>query len=148
VGVPPAARLVHMGAGRLVSSLARLFDNAAFTVSFALALTGFVLALFVAPSDGAAAARIGLAALAGFLGFFASMLYLAPTAVAYERGSEHKLAIFLLNVLVGWAVVGWIVALIGACVDKPPRPRCPFCRSRVDPAAVVCPFCNRDIEPA
>lgn len=47
--------------------------------------------------------------------------YLAPWLIAYQRSHQNQLAIAVLNVLLGWTVIGWIVALIWACtaVQKP-----------------------------
>ena len=39
-------------------------------------------------------------------------LYLLPTIVAYQRKHPNQNAIFLLNLLLGWTVLGWIIALI------------------------------------
>ena len=37
--------------------------------------------------------------------------------------------------------IGWLLI----SVDYDSRPKCPFCRSSVDPAATVCAHCQRDI---
>jgi T4 superinfection immunity protein/uncharacterized protein DUF2510 len=41
--------------------------------------------------------------------------YLLPWAVAATRGKSNSGAIALLNLLLGWSVVGWVVALVMAC---------------------------------
>lgn len=41
--------------------------------------------------------------------------YMLPWAVAATRGKSNSGAIALVNVLVGWSVVGWVVALVMAC---------------------------------
>ena len=41
-------------------------------------------------------------------------LYLLPTAVAVARSHNQRRAIFLLNFLLGWSVIGWIVAMVWA----------------------------------
>ena len=43
------------------------------------------------------------------------LLYFLPTVVAWQRHHRNTLAIFVLNLLLGWIVIGWIVALIWAC---------------------------------
>jgi hypothetical protein len=43
----------------------------------------------------------------GFIG-----TYLAPTAIAAYRDHIDKNAIFLVNLLLGWTVIGWVVALV------------------------------------
>ncbi|WP_439633749.1 superinfection immunity protein [Glycocaulis sp.] len=35
-----------------------------------------------------------------------------PTIVALARGHHNGFAIFLTNLLLGWTVIGWVVALI------------------------------------
>lgn len=42
----------------------------------------------------------------------AIVLYFLPTLIAVLRKHKNKLAVFLLNLLLGWTVLGWIVALI------------------------------------
>jgi hypothetical protein len=41
-------------------------------------------------------------------------LYFMPSALAFARGHSRRNAIFLLNLLPGWTVIGWIVGLIYA----------------------------------
>ncbi len=41
--------------------------------------------------------------------------YFLPWAIAASRGKSNALAIGLLNFLVGWTVIGWIIALVMAC---------------------------------
>ena len=38
--------------------------------------------------------------------------YFMPTLIAFLRQRKHKLAIFLLNLFLGWTVLGWVVSLI------------------------------------
>jgi len=60
-------------------------------------------------SDGAAAAGmfLGLAFL-----FCLIVLYFIPTAVAQYRKSVNMTTVVLVNIFLGWTVIGWIVALI------------------------------------
>lgn len=47
-------------------------------------------------------------------------------------------AIFVLNLLLGWTVIGWIVALVWALtVDSAPQAQNPW----------TCPACHRGIQP-
>jgi hypothetical protein len=39
-------------------------------------------------------------------------LYFLPTLIAALRNHKNKLAVFLLNLLLGWTGLGWIGALI------------------------------------
>jgi hypothetical protein len=42
-----------------------------------------------------------------------------PTFVAYHRGHPNAMAIFALNLLLGWTFVGWVVALVWALTVTP-----------------------------
>lgn len=44
-------------------------------------------------------------------GFF---IYFTPTIVALVRHKRNTLSIFLLNLFLGWTLIGWIVALVWA----------------------------------
>ena len=41
--------------------------------------------------------------------------YMLPWAVAVSRGKSNHGAIALVNVLTGWTLIGWIIALVMAC---------------------------------
>ena len=45
--------------------------------------------------------------------------YMLPWAVAATRGKSNQGAIAVLNLLVGWTVIGWIVALVMAFAAHP-----------------------------
>lgn len=42
------------------------------------------------------------------------LIYFAPTGVAFKRQVEPVVAITLLNVFLGWTVLGWLILLIWA----------------------------------
>ena len=44
-------------------------------------------------------------------------LYFVPTIVAYKRHHRQTLAITVLNVVLGWTVLGWAGALVWACTS-------------------------------
>jgi hypothetical protein len=44
------------------------------------------------------------------------LLYFLPTLIA--RDKPDVMAIFLVNLLFGWTVIGWFVALIWACASE------------------------------
>jgi nicotinamide riboside transporter PnuC len=47
-------------------------------------------------------------------------LYFVPTIMANENAKRNKLYILILNLALGWTVIGWVVALIWAIrKDKP-----------------------------
>lgn len=41
--------------------------------------------------------------------------YMLPWAIAATRGKSNSGAIGWINLLVGWTLVGWIIALVMAC---------------------------------
>ncbi len=50
-------------------------------------------------------------------------LYLLPWIVATNRGHRNSGAILVLNLLLGWTFLGWVMALVWACTDNcAPRP--------------------------
>ncbi|MEK6563587.1 MAG: superinfection immunity protein [Candidatus Omnitrophota bacterium] len=42
--------------------------------------------------------------------------YFLPTLIAFLRQHKNKLAIFLLNLLLGWTVLGWVVSLVWSVI--------------------------------
>ena len=42
--------------------------------------------------------------------------YFLPTLIAFLRRHKNKLAIFLLNLLLGWTVLGWVVSLVWSVI--------------------------------
>jgi hypothetical protein len=44
-----------------------------------------------------------------------AVLHFVPTLIALARGHHNGFAIFLTNLLLGWTVIGWVVALIWSC---------------------------------
>jgi hypothetical protein len=40
------------------------------------------------------------------------VVYLLPTGVAVLRGHPNRFPIFLLNLLLGWSFVAWVIALV------------------------------------
>jgi hypothetical protein len=46
-------------------------------------------------------------------------IHFLPSIVAALRNSRHTLAIFLINLFLGWTVIGWIIALIWAFTSEP-----------------------------
>lgn len=47
-----------------------------------------------------------------FLLIALGVVYFLPTIIAAIRGKANTLAIFALNLLLGWTFVGWVVAFV------------------------------------
>ena len=60
------------------------------------------------PLDGP---LVGIGVLVGILG-----AYFLPTLIALSRGHHQRLAIGILNLAGGWTVIGWIAAIVWACM--------------------------------
>jgi T4 superinfection immunity protein len=80
----------------------------------------------------------------------AVVVYFLPSMIATHRTHPHRVGIFLLDLLMGWTVIGWVAALVWASIGEPrkrgARVPCPHCRESMDPLASVCPHCRRDID--
>ena len=57
-----------------------------------------------------------------FFPFFGlgTVMYFLPSIIALARSKRDLLAIFLLNLFLGWSVIGWIVALVWAAKSDAP----------------------------
>jgi len=51
---------------------------------------------------------------------FGVLLYFLPCFIAKIREKRQKNAIMLLNLLLGWTVLGWIAALIWSVIEERP----------------------------
>ena len=51
------------------------------------------------------------------------VMYFVPAFIAVLRGHHNAGAIFVLNLLLGWTMLGWVVALVWAAtgVNAPPE---------------------------
>jgi hypothetical protein len=46
--------------------------------------------------------------------FIAGCIYFWPAIVAFSKGHRNAMAILMLNLLLGWTFLGWVVALVWA----------------------------------
>jgi ribosomal protein L32/uncharacterized membrane protein YqaE (UPF0057 family) len=72
------------------------------------------------------------------VGVFLLPLYVLPSILGWKK--KQRIPIILVNLLLGWTVLGWIAALIWALADAPMNAAQP------SPAAVFCPNCGKYIQ--
>lgn len=70
-----------------------------------------------------------------FLSFLLLFLYFMPFLISIPRNHHNKSAIFVLNLLLGWTVLGWIAALVWA-LTKPAPPQVIYVRQDDQPPSL------------
>jgi hypothetical protein len=81
------------------------------------------------------------------------VIYLLPTIVARHNHHPKGDGSAILNIFLGWTLIGWVVALVWAASGPSQRQEeiaenqlpCPYCGEPILEAATVCRFCTRDL---
>lgn len=74
-----------------------------------LTFAGLTGLAWAADKGGASNTGVILVAILPFL-----VIYFIPAIVGYSRKKDNKTSILLLNLFLGWSLIGWVVALIWA----------------------------------
>lgn len=85
-----------------------------------------------------------------FIGFaiiiFAIFFYFLPTYFANARQHQSKTAIFIVNLFLGWTLIGWVGALAwsftGISTEDAGLFKCPDCAETIKRDAKVCKHCG------
>ena len=49
-------------------------------------------------------------------------IYFLPSMIAIFRSHRNALSVVVLNLFLGWTLVGWVVALVWSLYKEPPAP--------------------------
>jgi hypothetical protein len=97
-------------------------------------------------------------------------VYFLPLVIAVNRKVPNVGSVAVINVFLGWTLVGWVIALAMALRSVPKKPElvpetpktataqaispsglmyreCPHCKEQMRRDASVCPHCQRDSDP-
>jgi hypothetical protein len=47
----------------------------------------------------------------GIVGIFSALIYFAPTIIAFNREHGNKYVVLIINIVFGWTLIGWLVAI-------------------------------------
>jgi predicted small integral membrane protein len=84
----------------------------------ALGLVCWVTSYFGSVVDGQLMPQALMSSFAFALVFVGGIaIYLLPTLLAMSRNRRQAMAIGVLNVFLGWTFLGWVVALVWACME-------------------------------
>lgn len=77
--------------------------------------------LILAATDDGSGAAVGV----GFIVFsiISFIAYWIPTIVALTRGVPNKGSVIVINLFLGWTIIGWVVALAMAVRSHPAPPQ-------------------------
>lgn len=95
-----------------------MFADAKWLLAFTLCAVLGIVAVLAALASLVPAAHLVLYAYVGLVVGVMLVLYELPAIVAYRRDHRQFPAILLLNILLGWTILGWVAAFIWSCVAE------------------------------
>ena len=123
--LPQAASAALAGAiatAPRISSAARKSKKRVFLTVFATVFAGIMLTCaYLAMRNSEAAENVTGVLGLGLLAVGAGVYFL-PTLIAHRKRNSQ--AIFVLNLFLGWTFLGWVIALVWACM-RDPDPKTP-----------------------
>lgn len=119
---------------------------------------------------GGSGAGTGPALLLAVLCLVGGLLYFLPAIIAFEREHPNAVAVCLVDLFLGWSLIGWVGALVwslvrdrtaelleaqargraagaGAPIAAPAAATklCPYCAEQVLVAAIKCKHCGSEL---
>jgi hypothetical protein len=58
----------------------------------------------------------------GFTLLILAVLYFIPAIVAFRRQHPNATPIMVLNICLGWTILGWVAALVWSLMNPAPKP--------------------------
>ena len=80
--------------------------------------------LVLAANDDGSGAAFGIGMIVFTIISF--IAYWIPTIIALVRGVPNKGSVIVINLFLGWTIIGWVVALAMAARSRPASPQYPY----------------------